>query len=106
MNDYLAEFLKESRKNSPLIQFPDTGVIEGVYYGGKVEDDPFDPQVKRVVYTLGIEGKKKMLISKSVRLANQMRRVAPDVGDSIRIKREGERFETTYTVTLLSSLRG
>jgi hypothetical protein len=73
-------------------------VIKGVYKGHAVEDDPFNKDEKRVVYTLEIDGEEKLLPSKSKRLASRIMEKSLKVGEEITIKRHGAGFDIDYEV--------
>lgn len=84
-------FIKFDEANEP---------IEGIYLGYAMEDDNFNPGLKKVVYNIEINQEKKSLSSGSKRLARALLDAKPVVGNFIKVTRilGATQYDTTYTV--------
>lgn len=84
--------------NSQYLQFDEEGVIEGSYLGCQLEDDNFNPGQQRVAYLFDLDGEQKAFSSSSKRLAKAFLKANPKVGDTVRITRTGEGYDTQFDV--------
>lgn len=84
--------------NSQFLQFDEEGRIEGSYLGCQLEDDNFNPGQQRVSYMFDMDGEQKGFGSSSKRLAKAFLKANPKVGETVRITRTGEGFDTQYEV--------
>lgn len=91
--------IEDFTKNDSFLSFDPTkgNEIEGTYRGYKIEEDELNQGEEKVIYSIqGTDGKLRKLTSRSKRLAKQF--ISVKIGESIRITRFGEGFQTQYQV--------
>ena len=75
----------------------------GIYRGAVTEDDPFNPGEKRLVFDFEIDKEIKKLGSGSRKLAKKFIAAKVKAGDTVRIVRYGEGFDTNYDVKVVET---
>lgn len=98
------DVLKKFSQNDKVLKFDDNGELTGIYQGATSELDPYSTTNEtRIAYSFTCPDKqKRMLASKSKRLAKAMYESGAVKGDMLQIMRFGEGYETMYKVKVLT----
>lgn len=112
MDEEYKEAIKDFLGPSQYLGFTEDNdfTIEGRFMGLTNEDDPFNPGQTRLVLSFEIEDPKEGKVIKTLgtgsrKLAKKLMALNPKVGDLVRIKRYGEKFETNYEVKVTEAVK-
>lgn len=96
----LSQFLKSDK----YCYYDDNGQFEGIYQSAIIEDNPFDKDKKRIVFTfICSDGKARTLNVSSKRFVAEWMKAEVNEGDLVRITRVGVKFNVQFSIRVLQT---